>query len=240
MLSKINFSLRNNENLRHCNWLTYTDAANWTWKETSQASRTDLKSRKEDDEIYIYDEIGPSFVGFSAADLLAMLPRDNATQLTVHLNSPGGDVFEGVAIYNLLQQRGNVTIQIDGLAASIASVIAMAGDRIVIAEAGQLMIHNPWTVAMGEAETFRAIADTLDTVKNQIASVYAARTGIDIVEIATLMNRETYLSADDAEELGFVDFILANKKGPQQAITKVDYTLLKSKLALLASRVYKQ
>jgi len=236
----INFSLRNNENLRQCHWLTYTDAASWTWKASENITPVELKSRKDDDDrIYIYDEIGPSFVGFSAADLLSMLPKDNDKSVTVNLNSPGGDVFEGVAIYNLLHQRGNVTIQIDGIAASIASVIAMAGDRIEIAEAGQLMIHNLWTVAMGEADTFRAIADTLDTVKRQIAGVYAARTGMEVTTLGQMMDRETYITAEQAEGFGFVDAIIANKRGPEQAQAKPDYRLLKSKLALLANRIYK-
>lgn len=132
--------------------------------------------------------------------------------LDVYINSGGGDVFAGQAIYNMIKHyAGQVTVHIDGLAASIATVIAMAGDRIVMPENALMMIHNAWCVARGNSGDLRDMADQLDRVDGLIRDVYAARTGIDAEVIASMMAAETWFTAAEALEAGLVDEIEANK-----------------------------
>lgn len=169
-------------------------------------------------ELWVYDEVGPQFMGFSAADVRDALSDGPFKNIDLHINSPGGDVFEGIAAYNLLHQHGaTVNVDIDGQAASIASVIAMAGDRIRIAEAGSMMIHNPWTLAMGEAKDFRKIADLLEDVKGQLAGVYAKRTGLEVGPIGEMMDEETTMMAKETVGMGFADEMIGNKAKPAAA-----------------------
>lgn len=129
-------------------------------------------------------------------------------RLSVRINSPGGNVMEGLSIYNALRNAGKpIDIHIDAMAASIASVIAMAGDTISIAETGTVMIHNPWDVAVGDAQDLRNRADEIDRLKAIIVDIYANRTGASAEEIDALMTAETYMSAADAVERGFADAV---------------------------------
>jgi ATP-dependent Clp endopeptidase proteolytic subunit ClpP len=157
--------------------------------------------------VLIYDEIGAYGVtakGFLAE--LGALPDDAAIDL--RLNSPGGSVFDAVAIYNALRRHpGEVTVWIDGIAASAASYIAMAGDTIVMPENAFLMIHDPSGLVMGTAEDMRSTAEALDKVKVSLIQGYAAKSGKPDDEIATLMATETWLDAKDALDLGFIDRI---------------------------------
>lgn len=162
------------------------------------------------DELRVYDVIDPVF-GISAKQVLAQLDHLSGP-LTVRINSPGGSVDEGVAIYNALrrynQEKGKVTVAIDGTAASIASVIAMAGSRIVIAENAMLMIHQPWTVAAGNAGEFRRMADLLEkTETGQLIPAYTQQTGKSDREIGKLLQAETWFTSGEALEQGFVDEI---------------------------------
>lgn len=137
-----------------------------------------------------------------AAQLKAIGDRD----VEVHINSPGGDVFEGIAIFNILREHPqNVTIKVMGLAASAASVIAMAGDRVEIGEASFLMIHNTWIIAIGNQHDLREAADYIAPFDNALRDLYAARTGHKAAEIQDWMNAETFFSAEEAIELGFAD-----------------------------------
>lgn len=158
-------------------------------------------------EVLIYDEIGAYGVtakGFLAE--LGALPDDAAIDL--RLNSPGGSVFDAVAIYNALKRHsGDITVWIDGIAASAASYIAMAGDTIVMPENAFLMIHDPSGLVMGTAEDMRATAEALDKVKGSLIQGYAAKSGKPDDEIATLMAAETWLDAKDALDFGFIDRI---------------------------------
>ena len=158
-------------------------------------------------EVLIYDEIGA--YGVTAKGVLAelgALPADAAIDL--RLNSPGGSVFDAVAIYNAMKRHpGEITVWIDGIAASAASYIAMAGDTIVMPENAFLMIHDPSGLVMGTAEDMRATAEALDKVKGSLIQGYAAKSGKPDDEIAALMAAETWLDATDALGLGFIDRI---------------------------------
>lgn len=129
--------------------------------------------------------------------------------ITVRINSEGGDCFAAAAIYTALKDYGGkVTVKIDGLAASAASVVAMAGDVIEISPVGMMMIHNPWLYTQGDADEMRAAAKFLDDVKETIINAYEAKTKLPRDEISRLMNDETWLHAKKAVELGFADKIL--------------------------------
>ena len=166
-----------------------------------------IRARTSGSEVLIYDEIGA--YGVSAKGFLAelgALPDDAAIDL--RLNSPGGSVFDAVAIYNALKRHtGEITVWIDGIAASAASYIAMAGDTIVMPENAFLMIHDPSGRVMGTAEDMRSTAEALDKVKGSLIQGYAAKSGKSDDEIADLMAAETWLDAKDALDFGFIDRI---------------------------------
>lgn len=164
--------------------------------------------------ISIYDVIGvDSWTGEGigakrVAAALRSIGKDN--EVTVNINSPGGDFFEGVAIYELLRQHpAKVSVKIMGLAASAASVIAMAGDEIEISDVGFIMIHNAWAVAIGNRHDMMEAANMLGPFDEAMAGLYAARSGADQGEMATLMDKETWLNGKQAIEIGLADTILA-------------------------------
>jgi ATP-dependent protease ClpP protease subunit len=163
-------------------------------------------------EISIYDEIGA--YGVSAKAFLADLGKlPDAAPLTLRLNSPGGSVFDAVAIYNALKRHaGNVTVTIDGIAASAASYIAMAGDEIIMPENAFLMIHDPSGLVMGTAADMRAMADALDKIGASLIKGYAAKSGKAEDEIARLMAAETWFDAAEAIEMGLADTMAAPVK----------------------------
>lgn len=156
-------------------------------------------------EISIYDEIGA--YGVSAKNFLADLGKlPDKAPLTLRLNSPGGSVFDAVAIYNALQRHaGTVTVSIDGIAASAASYIAMAGDEIIMPENAFLMIHDPSGMVMGTAADMRSMAEALDKIGGSLLRGYAAKSGKPEDEIAAIMAKETWLDAAEALEMGFAD-----------------------------------
>ncbi|MGO4181219.1 head maturation protease, ClpP-related, partial [Paenibacillus sp. TAF43_2] len=133
--------------------------------------------------------------------------------INVFVNSGGGDVFAGQAIHSMLKRhKAKVVVHIDGLAASIASVIAMAGDVIRIPRNAMMMVHDPWTWGEGNAKDFRKMADDLDAIAESIIAAYEDKTGQTREKIVELMNAETWLSADEAVELGFADEIEQSKE----------------------------
>ena len=151
-------------------------------------------------DVYIYDVIGFPFI--EAQDLLYQIPSDAKT-VNVHLNTPGGDIFEGVAIYNqLLAHSGEVNVFVDSLAASAGSLIAMAGKNITMKPASFIMIHNGWSRIAGDSTDLRAEADLLDKINVQFADVYAKRTGKTRAEMLAFMDKETWFTADEAVEIG--------------------------------------
>lgn len=173
-----------------------------------------LQSSKPDEDgvatVRLYDPIdswGGDW-GVSAKEFAALLDEtpDDVSEIRLHLNSPGGEVFEGLAILNLLRShRAKVTTVVDGLAASIASVIAMAGDEVVMSPNSELMIHDAWGLAIGNAADMHAMAETLDHLSNNIASVYANKAGGTAEDWRALMRLETWFGADEAVAAGIAD-----------------------------------
>ena len=163
-------------------------------------------------ELWLYDEIGPTVWGengITAAGVRVALESVTAPVLDVRVNSPGGSVFEGLAIHTLLARHSaRVRVHVDGLAASIASVVAMAGDEIIMAPGAMMMVHNAWGWASGQSGDLRAMADTLDKVSGQLAGVYAGRTGLDVDRVASLMAAETWMTGAEAVAAGFADRVV--------------------------------
>jgi ATP-dependent protease ClpP protease subunit len=165
-------------------------------------------------EIYIYDEIGYWGTASNAfvKDLSMLAASD---QLIINMNSPGGDVFDGIAIYQaLLDHPAEIVVKINGLAASIASVIAMAGDRVIMGAKSSIMIHEGFTFASGDAATMRKTADMLDRVSNNIASVYADRAGGEASVWRDRMREETWYNAEEALAAGLADEIEGRRPIP--------------------------
>ncbi len=167
-----------------------------------------LKNQKDKPaELLIYDVIG-DWQGLSAKELVNELKAIDGDELVVRINSPGGSVFDGIAIYNALRYHpANVHVRIEGLAASIASVIAMAGDTITMADNSLMMIHNPLGWVGGEAEDMRRTADMLDKATEAIALAYSGKSGRPIEDITPLMASETWFTAKEAQEHDLVDVI---------------------------------
>lgn len=152
------------------------------------------------------DEITPARF---LADLTAL---GDIAQLDVYINSDGGDVFAGQAILSMLKRHpANVTVHVDGLAASIASVIAMAGDQVLMPRNAMMMIHNPWSFMMGNSADFRKMADDLDQIRESLIAAYQDKTGMDRDKLVALLDAETWLTADEAVAYGFADEIEQSK-----------------------------
>ncbi|CAN7397716.1 head maturation protease, ClpP-related [Paraburkholderia terricola] len=159
-------------------------------------------------EIRIYDEIG--FWGTDAKTFIAQLDTAaaSAAEIIVAVNSPGGDVFDAFAIYNALRRHaGKVTARVDGVAASAAGLVVMAGDQVVMPENAMLMIHNPWTIALGSAADLRSTADMMDKARDGILAAYRRKSGQTDGELTAMMDAETWLTALEAQSLGFCDVI---------------------------------
>lgn len=159
---------------------------------------------QESADLYIYNDIG--MFGVRATDLIEQVNTVGAKNLNVYINSYGGEVDEGVAIYNFLNRFvGQVNIHIDGIAASIASIIAMAGDKVIMPKSALMFVHNPWTIVAGNAGDLQKEAENLNKRRDALAGIYADKTGKDAAEIAALMDAETLMTADEAIALGFAD-----------------------------------
>jgi ATP-dependent protease ClpP protease subunit len=175
--------------------------------------KPDIKAADGEDEatISILDVIGGDIFGegVTAKRIGAALRNIGEQNVTVTINSPGGDFFEGLAIYNQLRDHpGRVNVKIIGLAASAASVIAMAGDDVMIGRAGFLMIHNAWIIMAGDRYALREAAEWLEPFDSAAADIYAARTGMDKDEITRMLDRETWIGGAEAVEQGFADDFL--------------------------------
>jgi ATP-dependent Clp protease protease subunit len=163
----------------------------------------------------IYDVIGADIFGegITSSAVSAAVNSAAFDSITVHLNSPGGDLFEGVAIYNILKNYGKpVNVVVDGLAASAASLIAMSGDSITMGEGSMMMIHNAMSMTFGNGDDLRAMADTLDTVSASAADLYVSRTGMKKSDVLDMMSAETWMSAKDAVKYGFADEVQGKGK----------------------------
>jgi len=156
-------------------------------------------------DVYIYDEIG--WFGVLASEFVGELRKVKASTINLHLNSPGGDVFDGIAIRNALAQHpATVNVVVDGIAASIASVIATAGDTVTMASGSMLMVHDPWAMVVGNASDMRGTADALDKMAESIAGFYAARAGTE-TDWRAVMAAETWYTADEAVAAGLADSV---------------------------------
>jgi ATP-dependent protease ClpP protease subunit len=173
------------------------------------------KAAEDTTEVYIYDEIG--YFGTTAGDFVQALKGIETSKIDLHLNSPGGDVFDGIAIYNALKDHdATVTTRIDALAASIASVIAMAGDSITIAKSATMMIHDGHGLAIGNAADMREMADLLDRMSDTIAGIYADRAGGTVEEWRDRMRAETWFSAAEAVEAGLANAVRGADEGADE------------------------
>lgn len=160
------------------------------------------KAAGEPETLSIYDEIG--FWGVQAKDFRTSLAGVKTPKINVEINSPGGDVFAGVAIYNMLKNSGKeIIVKVMGVAASAASLIAMAGDTIQMPKNTMMMVHNPWSFAMGNADELRETADTLDKIGASLLGTYVAKTGMDEAKMKELLATDTWMTADEALEMGF-------------------------------------
>jgi ATP-dependent Clp protease protease subunit len=173
-----------------------------------------VKAASESDaSISIYEVIGEdpwTGGGFTVKRLDGALRSIGADKdVVVNINSPGGDVFEGIAIYNRLREhRGQITVKVLGLAASAASIIAMAGDSIQIGASSFIMIHNAWVLAIGNRHDMREVADFLEPFDRALADVYVARAGQDLESVQAAMDAETWFNGSQAVELGYADALL--------------------------------
>lgn len=177
-----------------------------------------IVNRDDEAEIHIYDEIG--MWGVAASDFIRDLAAIKAPRMSLRINSPGGDVFDGIAIFNAVQRhKAEVTVYVDGIAASAASFIAMAGDRVLMSPHSQMMIHEASGLVMGPAEDMRKMADVLDKSSENIAAIYAGKAGGTVEEWRQRMKDETWLSDREAVALGLADAIAGDAP---KAINKVD------------------
>jgi len=157
-------------------------------------------------EVYIFDEIGA--YGITAQDFISEMKEYKDTPVNLRINCIGGDVFDGMAMYNIIKKReAKTTAYIEGIAASMGSVIALAADEVVMAENSLFMIHNAWGGAMGEAEDMRKTASILEKISGEIANIYERKTRLSLNRIVEMMDKETWLNASEAYELGFIDLI---------------------------------
>mgnify|MGYP002512095882 CR=1 FL=1 len=179
----------------------------WNWIKNDaggEEERTLVLNGEISDETWYGDEVTPA--------LFAKELNAGSGNITVWINSPGGDVFAAAQIYNMLMDyKGNVTVKIDGLAASAASVIAMAGTTVQMSPVAMMMIHNPATIAIGDSSEMRKAIEMLDEVKESIMNAYEIKTGLSRSRISHLMNAESWFNAKKAVELGFADEILFAK-----------------------------
>ncbi len=186
-----------------------------------------MAAKEKTAEILIYDVIGedPWFGGVGSKDFIQKLAAlGDVDSITVRINSPGGDVFEGVAIYNALKTHpATINVQIDSLAASIATVIAMAGDTITISDSAMLMVHNASGVCFGEASDMRQMADLLDKIRAGMMLGAYQRTGKTEAELTTIMDAETWYTAQEALAAGWVDSI--TEVTPKKAAARAKFDL---------------
>jgi len=166
-------------------------------------------------EVFIYDEIGVGFFGGGVApealiEEVKALKLESADELTVRINSPGGNYFDGNTIHNYLRTiKAKVVVRVDGVAASAASVVAMAGDRVEMPANAMLFIHNPWMWAAGDAKTMRKAAEDLDQMRDGAVATYMRKAGDKLAraELVKMLDAETWLNAEDSVKHGLADVV---------------------------------
>ena len=201
----------------------------WKWKnqaETALAERTLFLNGTIAEESWFDDDVTPQLF---KEELMG-----GSGDITVWINSPGGDCVAAAQIYNMLMDYPhNVTVKIDGIAASAASVIAMAGTRVLVSPVSMMMIHNPMTVAMGDTAEMQKAIEMLSSVKDSIINAYEIKTGLSRAKLSHLMDAETWMDANKAVELGFADEIL--KRSVLEDMEPPVVSMLYSKAAVVNS-----
>ena len=178
---------------------------------------------------YLYDDIGG--YGITAKDFIEEVNFLKAGRLNVRINSYGGEIDQGVAIYNFLKQRKDETyVYVDGIAASIASIIAMAGDKVIMGEAALMFIHNPWTMTAGDAESLQREAANLEKRKAALLAIYTEKTGLPADLLSQMMDEETLLNAEEAVAMGFATEMDSIKE-PEMAFNSTMYNKVVSAMA---------
>lgn len=194
-------------------------------------------ANSNDNTISIFDVIGADYwgEGVTANRIAGALRSMNGEDVTVSINSPGGDMFEGLAIYNQLREySGKVTVKVLGIAASAASIIAMAGDEVQIGRGAFLMIHNCWVYAVGNRHDLARAAQDMEPFDRAMQDIYSARSGLDASDVSEMMDNETYIGGNDAVEKGFADRLLSadeisdGDESPAAALRKLDALLAKA------------
>jgi ATP-dependent Clp endopeptidase proteolytic subunit ClpP len=161
-------------------------------------------------EVLIYSEIG--YYGVDAKSFAQAMAGVTAPKIVVRINSPGGDVFDGLAIFNTLKAHpAKVETVVDGLAASAASFIMLAGDTVRMNENSIAMIHSAWALGIGNAADLRELAATLDKVDGQLANIYQKKSGKDLEEISAAMSAETWFTAEEAKDFGLIDAVITDE-----------------------------
>lgn len=227
--------------------------SNYTWDAPAEALSqwADNPHAAEADDpntISIYGLIGEDYwtgEGFGAKKAAGILRSIGKKPVTVNLNSPGGDMFEGLAIYNLLRDHpAQVTVKIFGVAASAASIIAMAGDEVLMGTGSVMMIHNAWGLVVGNRHDFADAANVFETFDHSMASIYAARTGMSDKDVLSMLDGPsrnsdgTYMTAADAIEKGFADgeFESASEEPEARALIPSDVLARRKAEAALAKQ----
>lgn len=186
-------------------------------------------------EVLVYDVI--DWLGVSPEDFAAELNAISTPNIDLRINSPGGDVFDGVAIAHALRQHpANVRTQVDGLAASIASIIALAGDEVTMAKGSFFMIHNPWSLAMGDANDMRQTAELLDKIAGSLVATYQEATGLEAETLRQMMDDETWMTDQEAVDQGFADRIAGQEAEPQAGFDLSIFAHVPDELADAAPR----
>lgn len=188
--------------------------------------RIEAKAGEDAADVYIYDEIG--YFGVTANDFVRDLRNITQSKIVLHLNTPGGDVFDGIAIYNALKaHKAAVNVIVDGLAASAGSFIAMAGDRVVMAPHSKMMIHEAFGLAIGNAADMTKMAERLDATSANIASIYAERAGESPEFWRSKMKAETWYTDQQAVDAGLADEVSRDAVGEDNRLQVFDLSIFK-------------
>lgn len=202
--------------------------------------------------LYVYDVIGADLFGegITAKNVAEKLDSGTFSSINMRINSPGGNPFEAITILNLLKSKGKpINVVVDGLAASAASILAMAGDKIQMGQSAMFMIHNAMVAQFGDAADMRQMAETLDKVSGNMRDTYVQRTGLEAAKVKAMMDKETWMTAQEAVTNHFADevisvdnpeavavaasFDLSHFKNPPEQIKTTKLNLAKARLALL-------
>lgn len=205
----------------------------WNWtRDEYEDTRTLYLKGEISDETWYGDEVTP--------ELFRSELQAGSGDITVWINSPGGDVFAAAQIYNMLMDyKGSVTVKVDALAASAASVIAMAGTTVQMSPVAMMMIHNPMTIAIGDSEEMKKAGMMLDEVKESIMNAYEIKTELNRSELSNLMNAESWFNARKAVELGFADEILTDTDSVRKDKSGVAAGMMFSRAAVTNSLLNK-